>query len=119
VSDPVPDSIVLTIPTAPGFRGVASLVLGGVGSRLDLPYERMDDLQLAVLSVLESASAAEVTLEMGAVDGSLSLAIGPLTPGVGSDRSLATVLNRLVSGVDEIPRDGAAWLRMQVPREPS
>ena len=43
----VKDTIVLTIPTDSAYRGVASLVLGGIGTRLDLPYERMDDLQLA------------------------------------------------------------------------
>ena len=42
--DAVTDMISLTIPTATRFRGVATLVLGGIGSRLDLPYERVDDL---------------------------------------------------------------------------
>ena len=38
------DRIVLTIPAGARFRGVATLVLGGIGGRMDLPYERMDDL---------------------------------------------------------------------------
>ena len=41
------DDIVLTIPTSPRLRSVATLVLGGVGSRLRLSYEKVDDLQLA------------------------------------------------------------------------
>jgi hypothetical protein len=38
-------------------RGVATLVLGGDRSRLDLPHERVDELQLAVLSVLDAGGA--------------------------------------------------------------
>ena len=52
---PVTDRIVLTMPTDVRLRSVATLVLGGVGSRLDLPFEKTDDLQLAVLSALEAA----------------------------------------------------------------
>ena len=58
------DTILLTIPTSPAFRGVASLVLGGVGSRLDLPFERMDDLQLAVLSMLDASDGDDASVEI-------------------------------------------------------
>jgi hypothetical protein len=112
----VADTIVLTIPTAHGYRALASLVLGGVGSRLELPYEPMDDLQLAVLSVLDSASGESVTLEIEARDDAVAVSIGPLQEGIGSDRPLANVLGRLVQGTEETRRDGTAWLRMQVPR---
>ena len=46
------DTITLTIPAERRFLGVVNLVLGGLGSRLDLSFERVDDLQLAVDSVL-------------------------------------------------------------------
>jgi hypothetical protein len=112
----VADTIVLTLPTTQGFRSVASLVLGGVGSRLELPYERVDDLQLAVLSVLQSAAEPEVTLELEARDDQLAVAIGPLHEGVGADRALGNVVGRLVANADEVARDGRAWLRLTLPR---
>ena len=37
--------------------GVARLVTAGVGSRLDLPFETVDDLQLAVELVVAAAFA--------------------------------------------------------------
>ncbi len=89
------DTIVLTIPADARYREVATLVLGGIGSRHDLPYERMDDLQLALLSVLEASDGADVSIEVEARDGSLEIAVGPLArrnarrPGPGP-RPLAT-----------------------------
>ena len=63
----VSDRIVLTMPAHERLRGVATLVLGGVGGRLQLPYERMDDLQLAVLSALDATGDdGEVSLELDA-----------------------------------------------------
>lgn len=105
----------LTIPAAHGYRPVASLVLGGFGSRLDLSYERTDDLQLAVMSVLEAASDDHVTLELGADAESLSISIGPLRDGVGADPSLARVLGGLVDGTEETRRDGRSWLELRLP----
>ena len=59
------DTILLTFPSKSSFRGVPSLVLGGVGSRLNLPFERMDDLQLAVLSMLDASSGDDASVEIG------------------------------------------------------
>lgn len=109
------ETVVLTIPAAHDYRPVASLVLGGLGSRLDLSYERTDDLQLAVLSVLEAASDDSVTLELGADGGSLSISIGPLRDGVGADPALTRVLGRLVHGAEETRRDGRPWLELRLP----
>lgn len=113
----VNDTIVLTIPTSPAFRGVASLVLGGVGSRLELPYERMDDLQLAVLSMLDASRGEEASVEIHAEDGRVAVSVGPLRTGAESDAGLALVLTRLTDGVEATPRDGDSWLTVFVERE--
>src|SRR5215471_3852794 len=89
---PMTDTIILSIPSSPRMRSVATLVLGGVGSRVELPYERIDDLQLAVLSVLPAAADAQVTLEVAASDDALSLEIGPLVTGSHSDPGLRRVM---------------------------
>jgi hypothetical protein len=108
------DRISLTIPAHAAYRGVATLVLGGVGTRLELSYERMDDLQLAVLSVLESGGGEEVTLDVEAGDGALSVSLGPLASGTSSDAALARVLEPLVDSIEAAERDGHEWLTLQL-----
>lgn len=109
------DRIVLTMPTDARYRGVGTLVLGGIGTRLDLPYERMDDLQLALLSALEAALDGEVTVEMDADQEGLSVAIGPLRADSSTDQGLARVLSRLVDDVEHHQRDeGAEWVVLRI-----
>jgi hypothetical protein len=108
------DRIVLTIPAEPRFRGVATLVIGGIGSRADLPYERTDDLQLAVLSALDACTSNELTVEVDAADGRLEIAVGPVRDGSGEDAGLVRVLSRLVDDVATQRRDGAEWLTLVV-----
>jgi hypothetical protein len=115
----VTDTVLLSIPTSPRLQGVATLVLGGLGSRLHLPYSRLDDLQLAALSALASAAEDTVTLELSAADETLSLGIGPLTSGAGADEGLRRVLDRLVDGVDPEEREGREWLTLRLRREPT
>lgn len=113
------DRIVLTIPADPRFRGVATLVVGGIGSRFDLPYERMDDLQLAVLSALDATDGGEVTLEVEADEQGLRLAVGPVRAGSGDDPGLRVVLARLVDEVESESRDGLEWLTLRVSKRAS
>ena len=108
------DRIVLTIPSDARFRSVATLVLGGIGSRADLPFERTDDLQLAVLSALDASSSGDVTVEVETGSGRLAVAIGPVREGSGEDAGLARVLSRLVDEVSHERRDGAEWLTLVV-----
>ena len=108
------DRIVLTIPTDARFRNVATLVLGGIGSRADLPFERTDDLQLAVLSALDASSGGDVTVEVETQEGRLAVAVGPVRDGSGEDAGLVRVLSRLVDEVAQERRDGAEWLTLVV-----
>ena len=112
----VDDTIVLTIPTGPAFRGVASLVLGGVGTRLDLPFERVDDLQLAVLSMLDASTGDEASVEIRADGNRVAVSVGPLRPGAESDDGLALVLRRLTDGLDAGKRGHASWLTVYMGR---
>lgn len=110
------DQITLTIPSATRFRGVATLVLGGIGSRLDLPYERVDDLQLAVLSVLEASGDDRVTVEVAAEETGLLVSVGPLADGSGADAALSRVLDPLVDAVEPSRRDDRVWLTLRLVR---
>jgi hypothetical protein len=108
------DRVVLTIPADARFRSVATLVVGGIGSRADLPYERTDDLQLAVLSALDAGASDEMTVEVDTSEGRLEIAVGPVRDGSGKDAGLARVLSRLVDDVATHHRDGAEWITLVV-----
>jgi hypothetical protein len=112
----VSDRIVLTMPTDVRLRSVATLVLGGLGSRLELPFERTDDLQLAVLSTLEATDGSDVTLEVDADEAGLRLAVGPVRAGSGEDDALMRVVSRLVDEVGHERRDGDEWLILRLAR---
>ncbi len=116
---PASDTITLTIPTSPGFRGIATLVLGGVGSRLDLSYERVDDLQLAVLSMLDATKGKEASIEMHAQDGRIGVSVGPLRDGAEADDGLTRVLTRLTDEVEPARRGNDSWLTVFVARDES
>ena len=110
------DTIVLTIPTDSAYRGVASLVLGGLGTRLELPYERMDDLQLAVLSMLDASRDDDASVEIHAGDGHVAVSVGPLRDGTENDDGLALVLTRLTDRIEAERRDDASWLTVFLAR---
>ena len=107
------------MPADEPLRDVATLVLGGVGSRLDLPYERMDDLQLAVLSALAATDGSEVSLEVDAGEKELVLAIGPLRAGTSDDDGLTRVLALLVDNLDYESRSGSEWLTLRLATTPA
>ena len=54
------DSIVVEFPATEGYRSVGRLVLGGLASRFELPVDRVEDLLLAVESLL-AATASPAT----------------------------------------------------------
>lgn len=108
------DTIFLTLPAEARYRGVATLVLGGIGSRADLPYDRMDELQLAVLSVLDAGKGSEVSLQVVTGDETMTVSVGPLVEGSGADDGLSRVLLRLVDDVSTERRDGEEWLTLRL-----
>lgn len=114
---PMIDTILLTFPSKSAFRGVPSLVLSGLGSRLDLPFERMDDLQLAVLSMLDASSGNDASVEIEARDDRVAVSVGPLRAEADADEGLDLVLRRLTDGVEAGRRGGDVWLTVFVARE--
>ena len=107
------DEITLTIPTEPEFRGVASIVLGGLGARLDLTLESLEDIQLALDALLSGIepSSDDVTIQMSVHDESLVTRVGPLDARVldeleqdaGDSLGLRRVLD---STIDDVLVDG-------------
>src|SRR4029079_1783868 len=74
-----PDRIALETPIERGWEPVFRLVLGGVADRLDLGFEDLDDIQLAVERLLAEAGSQEsVQLAFEILPEGLRTRIGPL-----------------------------------------
>ncbi len=78
------DEITLTIPRRPEFRRVASFVLGGLAARLNLTIESLEDIQLALDTLLACAESpsGEVTVRLIVRNDALVTRVGPLEPRV-------------------------------------
>ncbi len=132
------DAITLSLPHAKPYHGVARLVVGGLAARLDLSYEHLEDLQLALESVLERdgyVAGDEVTVRLFVEADSVAMTIGPLDPAElqgdldrapGDGISLSRLLSTLVEKVILEDVDGERRLRLEKrvpmtkpePREP-
>ena len=118
-------AIKLKIPHQAPYHGVALLVVGGLAARLDVSYEQLEDLQLALESVLENggyARTSEVTVELDVQDGGLAMIVGPLDGAAlrsdleddGDDRlALGRLLGTLVEDVSVESREDGDWLRLE------
>jgi anti-sigma regulatory factor (Ser/Thr protein kinase) len=111
----VTDEITLVLPRERDFHRVAHLVLGGLAARLDLTYESLEDLQLALDSLLERGEEdGEIVVRINVSNYSIEALVGPFEgdalraelehddPGsVGLKRLLETVADRI-----ELASDG-------------
>lgn len=119
------DAISLSIPHSEPFHGVARLVVGGLAARLDLSYEDLEDLQLALVSVLERdgyAAGPEITVRLLVGEGTVGIAIGPLDAAeLAADLErqsehgvpMRRLLDTLVEEISVEERDGGHWLRLE------
>jgi anti-sigma regulatory factor (Ser/Thr protein kinase) len=109
------DEITLTFPREPDFQRVAHLVLGGLAVRLNLTIENLEDLQIALDSLLERTdhedNKGDVTVRMSVHDDALEAVVGPLSSRLldeideeaGDELRLRRVLE---STVDDVHVDG-------------
>jgi hypothetical protein len=108
---PQPDEITLTLPHEREFHRVAHLVLGGLALRLELTIETLEDLQLALSTILDRAKGdGEVTVAMTLVDGALETRVGPVDLSdelEGGDDDQTLSLRRILwTVVDDVKVDG-------------
>ena len=115
------DEITLTIPRDRALYGVAHLVLGGLGIRLNLTIENLEDLEIALDAVLDSARDGEnVTIAMRVGDGAIQTRIGPMNDGIraeleqegGDGVGLRRILDAVVDGVEVESDDRGDWIRL-------
>ena len=121
------ERIVLTIPRERGFSAVADLVLAGLGTRLDVTLDVIDDFQLALESLLDrDDEAGDVTVRFTVDEGTLAASVGPfgrdelareLTRD-GEGLGLRRVLDAVVDRVDVVDGDGGTWIELRKQLQP-
>ncbi len=73
----------LVVPAEEDFRPIVHLVTGGLASRLDVTYDDLEDIQVAVDAVLALRDDdGDVTVVLSAEPGNVRVAIGPFEPDV-------------------------------------
>ena len=110
------DTIRLTVPAGLRGTGVVALVLGGLGSRLDFPVDRIDELAVAAATVAPSVDGAALNLEVDVHDGRLVLRMGPLEDGVVGDAATRRIVDALVDRVAGVRQGGCEWLELELVR---
>ena len=115
------DVVTLQLPRERDFFGVAHLVLGGLGARLDLTYDVLEDMTTAIDELLGRRDAAgDITLTVSIEETTITATVGPFSGSVaeelhGSDEALG--LRRVLeTSVDEVvvsERDGAQWVELK------
>ena len=117
-------AIELRIPNERPFHGVARLVVGGLAARHNLSYEALEDLQLALVTILEGdaySTAAEIRVELEVTDEAIAMAIGPLNgeavradleQSSDGDLGLGRLLGTLVEDAEVEAREDGDWLRL-------
>jgi hypothetical protein len=116
------DEFTIHIPRERSFSAVADLVVGGIAARHDVTLDVLDDLQLAIDSLLEHDEAGhEVGIVLRVGGDSIEASVGPLAPttaaaleeaagdGVGLRRLLETTMDSVALS----ERDGGAWVELR------
>src|SRR3989442_15113127 len=105
------DRIRLSVPPGREFHGTLRLVVGGIGARSQLTYEQVNELQLAVESLVahRNASGDAVVVQAGVDDRGVYLLVGPFQP---EDHAAGLRLAQApVGSVAAVSRHGGHLLR--------
>jgi anti-sigma regulatory factor (Ser/Thr protein kinase) len=117
----VTDVVTLQLPREREFFGVAHLVLGGLGARLDLTYDVLEDMTTAIDELLSRREATDdVTLSVTIEEDAIIATVGPFGGRVadelhGSDEGLGLrrVLETVVDEVEVSERGGRQWVELK------
>ena len=117
------DTVEITIPRERDFSVVADLVMGGVAARHDVTLEALDDLKLALGSLLDrdDDDEGEVSVLLRVGGGAINVSVGPLgerTVGeleadTGEGLGLRRLLDTTVEDVSLSERDSGTWVELR------
>jgi anti-sigma regulatory factor (Ser/Thr protein kinase) len=120
VSAQAQDRIQLTLPAEEDFRHIAHLVVGGLGVRLDLTFEDLDDVQVALEALLACRDdEGEIVVTVDAAGRTVRASVGPF-PAVALDAlergdsplGLRRVLETVTDSFEIEERDGGSWVEL-------
>ena len=114
------EEIRLVIPAEEDFRPIVHLVTGGLASRLDVTYDDLEDIQVAVDAVLALRDdAGELTVVLSAEPGIVRAAVGPFEPEVlqpadatDGGLDLQRVLETVCDTHEFESREDGAWVEL-------
>ena len=115
------DEVTLRLPRERPFFGVAHLVVGGLAVRLDLRFDQLEDLQVAIAELLEQRETEEeITLSVRVDGDTIRAHVGPFDDSLRDDLAredsdavgLRRVLETVVDGVEVTERDGGHWVEL-------
>jgi anti-sigma regulatory factor (Ser/Thr protein kinase) len=114
------DQVQLTLPAEEDFRRVAHLVVGGLGVRLDLTYEDLDDLQVALEALLGCRDdEGDIVVTVDAGNGAVRASVGPFAAGAldalernDAPLGLRRVLETVCDTFEIEERDGGSWVEL-------
>lgn len=123
------DQIALTLPADDAFHRVAHLVLGGLATRHELTVETLDDLTIALDTVLGRYADLEddVTVRVRIGDEDVHTEVGPFHHGnIATDLSAAAgetldvqrILGAVCDHVSVSQREGGEWIELTKRFEP-
>ena len=115
------DVVTLQLPRERDFFGVAHLVLGGLGARLDLTYDVLEDMTTAIDELLSQREpTGDVTLSVKIEQEAITATVGPFSGRVADELhasdaglGLRRVLETVVDQVDVSERDGGQWVELK------
>jgi hypothetical protein len=116
----VKGEIRLVIPSQEDFWPIAHLVIGGFALRLDLTYDQLEDVQVAIETLLALREDGEdVVIELGAGGGGLRARLGPFPEEAlrrldedGGELGPGRVLETVCDSIDREQRADGAWLEL-------
>lgn len=119
------DTVTLRIPRNPRYYSVARLVVGGLAAGLEVSFDALDDLQLAISSLLDSEDIpvdGPLVLHLGVVEDAMHAAIGPFQAtavhaAIGRDDvneglGLRKLLDTIVDDVMISSESDGEWIRL-------
>ena len=117
------DEFTIQIPRERPFSVVADLVVGGIAARHDVTLDVLDDVQLALDSLLEhdEADEREVEIVLRVAGDTIEARVGPLAPATaaalqeeaGDGIGLRRLLDTTMDSVTVSERDGGAWVDLR------
>ena len=114
------EEIRLVIPAEEDFRPIVHLVTGGLASRLDVTYDDLEDIQVAVEAVLALRDDdGDLTVVLSAEPGVVKAEIGPFEPDAlhstearDGTLDLQRVLETVCDSHEFESREDGAWVEL-------